>query len=119
MSKPKQILSDKFFGGGRGPGLIKIFWDDETNTKIEKIIFEGNSVLKFTGLQTVMITPHEVYGGEFLDEDGIYDMGHSDWFRSMSSGHLDKCNHYRLFFYDEIIDVICEDIVIKTPWKIN
>lgn len=120
MDKPKLILSDKFNADPvRGPVLQKIIWSED-GTYIKEISFERNSIIKFKGLQAIMITPHEVYGYNDMSNDlpaGIYNLGRSKWFKSMSDQHLEKCSHYKLFFYDEIIDVICEDVIIKKSVK--
>ena len=40
----------------------------------------------------------------------LFDLGRSDWLRSFAPQHLARCRHYRLVFYDELFDVICEDV---------
>ena len=65
-----------------------------------------------------MFTPEEVHNyvrggvqwGPAVDQSAIVDLGKSEWLRSFNRLHLERCSHYRILFYDALLDVICEDI---------
>jgi hypothetical protein len=41
----------------------------------------------------------------------IYETQDSEWIKSFSPVHLEKSKHFQIMFYDEIYDVICENII--------
>jgi hypothetical protein len=43
----------------------------------------------------------------------IFDRGRSSWLQSFSPRHLERCKHFQLMFYDELLDVICEDVICR------
>jgi len=64
-----------------------------------------------------MFTPEEVINYKTLHSAwamyrgaGIICLGKSAWLNSFSPQHLEKCLHYQLMFYDDLLDVICEKI---------
>jgi hypothetical protein len=65
-----------------------------------------------------MFTPEEVHNyardginwGAAIDHAAAINLGRSEWRLSFSQQHLDRCSHYRIMFYDEFLDVICEDV---------
>lgn len=64
-----------------------------------------------------MFTPEEVesYTREFnpweeMVRFAAVDLGKSSWFQRFNSRHLGNCRHYRCMFYDELLDVICEEV---------
>jgi hypothetical protein len=62
-----------------------------------------------------MITPEEVVGAlgpHFAQHRpaAMFDCGRDEWFDSFAPMHLDRCSHFQLLFYDEIVDVICEGV---------
>ncbi|MFN7967621.1 MAG: hypothetical protein U0V87_18250 [Acidobacteriota bacterium] len=63
-----------------------------------------------------MVTPEEVVGDiASLAQAGVYavDLGRSGWLASFNPWHLDRCAHYRLVFYDQTVDVICEGVQFR------
>jgi hypothetical protein len=42
---------------------------------------------------------------------GIYVVEDSVWLRSFSQRHLSKCRHFIPMFYDDIVEVIAEELV--------
>ena len=122
MEKP--ILKDQFWHDGRGPELGKVHLLTSTLKAVEYKNPDwstGNDQkhLVFEGSQAYLFTPEEVYaydddvnwGG--IDDAAIVDLGKSDWLHSFNTCHLDRCSHYKIMFYDEILDVICELIEPK------
>ncbi len=64
-----------------------------------------------------MFTPEEVQNYSARGNDwGNYDnteilcLEKSDWLTSFKERHLQNCKHYRVMFYDEFLDIICEGI---------
>ncbi len=63
-----------------------------------------------------MITPEEVINYTQLSyiaehrPAAMFNLGKSNWLKSFSQLHLEKCNHYQLLFYDELLDVIAEGV---------
>lgn len=39
-----------------------------------------------------------------------YCLGKSEWLKSFAPQHLGDCEHFRLTFYDEELDVICHRV---------
>jgi hypothetical protein len=67
-----------------------------------------------------MFTPEEVINYKALNPAwptlrpaGILCLGKSAWLNSFSPQHLDDCSHYQVVFYDELLDVICENIEVR------
>lgn len=122
------ILANKFYQDGRGPELQKIHYNnlgsqiiaiDYYNPDV-KYSQENMKHVIFKNPQAFMITPEEEFKyTELIAEElkknkgAIFNLGKSEWYNSFSSRQSQNCNHYRLMFYDDFIDIICEDIIIK------
>lgn len=119
------IHRDEFFHDGRGPELQSVHWD--YNGRLLRAIDYFNptdphesSALKHVLIvkpQIVMITPEEVinYGkdGQGMSVHkpaAMFDLGRTDWLRSFAPRHLGRCRHFQMFFYDELFDIVAEDI---------
>ena len=122
----KPIWIEDFFYDGRGPELRRIHWDLDGRA-IRALDYvnptgphEAASPRRVVVLrpQVVMITPEEVIGYEHVGGDALvrhrpaamFDLGVSDWMKSFSPLHLERCHHFRLFFYDELVDLIAEGV---------
>ena len=75
----------------------------------------------FIAPQVVQITPEEVIGADRMPTDllgsggaAMFDMGRTEWLESFSPRHLSNCRHFKLLFYDELLDVICEAVECRT-----
>jgi hypothetical protein len=74
--------------------------------------------LLFQGTQVSMFTPEEVYNygrdeidwGPAIDQAAAVNLGKSEWLLTFAQQHLERCSHYRIMFYDEFLDVICENV---------
>jgi hypothetical protein len=121
--KASVVSPDKFCFDGRGPSLVRAVWDPDYGTRLLAIEYlnPGDSErdlkhVRFFGVQVVMFTPEEVIGlAQMLDSvreshAAALDYGRSDWLRSFDQQHLAKCRHYKLLFYDDLLDVICERV---------
>ena len=116
-------LVEEFTMDGRGPVLEKVHWAYNGAT-LRAIDFQNLDDeiqhLFFTGVQVFMFTPEEVINYPTINQlwsenrkAGIICLGKSEWLQSFSPRHLDKCNHYQIMFYDELLDVICENVEVR------
>jgi hypothetical protein len=68
--------------------------------------------------QVHMFTPEEVHNplldevqwGPSIGSAAVVNLGKSEWLLTFDQRHLALCNHYRIMFYDEYFDIICENI---------
>ena len=120
------ILQDVCYHDGRGPELQAVHYAVH-GRKIRAIEYfnpddvyspENIKHLRFIKPQVFMFTPEEVYRPQSEENYGakfppaaIISLGKSPWLLSFSQQHLTKCNHFQIMFYDEYLDIICEDIV--------
>lgn len=120
----KAINVDAFSSDGRGPELVQTFWSPD-GTILKGIEYRNpgdnyaNDLVRhvsFKGTQVVMMTPEEVINyapfvtGEWVRGAAMYDQGQSTWFKGFNPRHLGQCSHYSLLFYDQLFDVICEEV---------
>ncbi len=122
----KSILESDFYHDGRGPELIRVHYGGK-GSMIEAVDFynpddayeqKNLKHLVFSGSQAFCFTPEEEYSGGFPNIDwqkfgkaAVINLGKTDWYRTFTNLHSKNCDHYRLMFYDEILDVICERII--------
>ena len=121
--KPIALNPTDFFHDGRGPELRQMIWGGG-GTWLYAIEYlnpdwtsEGDlRHVLFRGMQVAMVTPEEVigyaHGGtHFADlrPAAMVDLGRDAWLQSFAETHLAKCTHIQMLFYDELVDVICED----------
>jgi hypothetical protein len=117
------VLRDWIWAEGRGPVLRRIYYTHTQLKALEYLNPDWSSEadvrhLLFHKVQVSMFTPHEVYSyhrdeikwGPAIDQAAVVNLGRSDWLLGFAQLHLERCNHYRIMFYDEFLDVICEDI---------
>jgi hypothetical protein len=121
----KPILTDLFHHDGRGPELQKIHYFNR-GIHIQAVEYynpedaydEGHiKTLQFIKPEAFQFTPEEEYGygkqgfdwSEF-NKAGILNLGKTEWYKSFSNIHSSNCNHFQIMFYDEFLDIICEDI---------
>jgi hypothetical protein len=118
------IYIEFFYSDGRGPELARFCWGYR-NDLLEAAEFmlpdavSGDDLrfVRFLRPQVVMITPEEVINYANMSSylikyrpAAMFDLGKSDWFKSFSQRHLQKCSHYQLLFYDQLLDVIAEGV---------
>jgi hypothetical protein len=107
----EQIATDKFHFDGRGPELKRAVWDERGTTLLAVDYADTEGAVRharFHGSQVAMFTPEEVIGSS--GHRGAVDLGQSEWLHSFHQEHLGRCRHFRLLFYDELLDVICESV---------
>jgi hypothetical protein len=119
----RTVLKEWIWAEGRGPELRRVHYARTQLRALEYLNPDWNSEadvrhLVFHGVQVSMFTPEEVHKydrdevkwGPEIDQAAIVNFGKSDWLLSFAQRHLSRCSHYRIMFYDEILDVICENI---------
>ena len=122
------VFETLFYHDGRGPTLRKVHYKFDGQI-IAAVDFQNpdddgtSGTLKhiaFIRPQVFMFTPEEVenYGSEFTVWEGekrfaLVNFGKSAWLTSFSPRHLENCSHIRAMFYDEFLDVICEEVQVK------
>ena len=112
-----------FFHDGRGPELIAVHLANKSSHLLAIDFKNPDSSqvkhLKFLCAQTYMFTPEEVENcttsladwGK-TDNGALVSLGRSAWLESFNPQHLERCEHIRAMFYDEYLDVLCEDVVV-------
>lgn len=136
MSPPLQrVFTVDHFGtfpfDGRGPVLHRWLWSDDLLLPDSSAGFQTlprrcvgaqseYGWVVFHGVQVVQSVPEEVhsYWHYELSEEPREERGaawlveSSTWLASFDQRHLGKCRHYILEFYDDIVEVICEELII-------
>ena len=115
----RPIRSDKFYHDGRGPELLRAYYD-ERGVVLRAIEFcapaeQNCDHLVFIKVQAFMFTAEEVHNSTIpeIGNSALLNLGQSQWFKSFHSDHLSACSHFHLIFYDEYLDVICEDVDVR------
>jgi hypothetical protein len=120
----KPFLPEKFYCEGRGPESLSVSWANSGRV-LRAVDFQNPDAsevqhLYFTGVQVFMFTPEEVINYETLDPAwstfrpaGILCLGKSAWLKFFAQQHLQKCAHYQIMFYDELLDIICENLEVR------
>lgn len=128
------VKTDYFFDDGRGPILKHWLYDTDfvlpnspekaTRPNIILGADYGHWVV-FHRMQVIQIVPEEVYGYKYLDHtqekgNGAWLVEDSNWLKSFHPRHLANAKHFILIFYDEIVEVICNDLIFgEGPFDIE
>jgi hypothetical protein len=89
-------------------------------TSVTLVPREDNSTawVIFHGLQVSQFVPDEVHTGwhfGFLSENaqrtGVWEVLESEWLKRFSPRHLEHHRHFILVFYDDVVEVIAEDLI--------
>jgi hypothetical protein len=121
--KIRAIHSEHFFHDGRGPTLESVhFWPESYSLAAIDFVLPDDSPIKhlvFARPQVFIFTPEEVANYSTspvpwskIDHAALVSLGKSDWLNSFAPTHLGNCEHFRAMFYDEYLDIICEDILV-------
>jgi len=122
----KPILADRFHHDGRGPTLQAVHLasrsaqliacdflnSDDRPEQLKHLLFARAQVFMFTPEEVENYATSQVNWGN-TNGAAIVNLGRSSWLGTFNPHHLLKCEHYRVMFYDELLDVICEDIQVK------
>ncbi|MGC2778433.1 MAG: hypothetical protein WA418_22635, partial [Bradyrhizobium sp.] len=121
----KPVLRDWIWAEGRGPelrcahhrgnGLILIALDylnpdSGPEHDVRHLIIHQAQVHQYTPEEVYNPLSDEVQWGPPIDQAAVVDLGRSNWLLGFSQMHLARCRHYRIMFYDEYLDIICENI---------
>jgi hypothetical protein len=123
------VHADSFFHDGRGPTLVAVHHAPKS-AHLLAIDFKAPDSeaapapiqhLRFVRAQAFMFTPEEVENYETTlvnwgktGMGALVSLGKSSWLRSFGQQHLAACEHFRVMFYDEYLDVICEQVHVKS-----
>lgn len=125
MTRP--IGVEHFYHDGRGPELRRVHWSRPQSCALRAIeyfcpddTYDDAHLrhVRFVGPQAFMFTPEEVinYASSRVASFGQHhpaaalDHDHSEWLLSFNPRHLGRCRHFQLLFYDELLDVLCEEL---------
>jgi hypothetical protein len=124
------ILRDWIWAEGRGPILRCVHYAGVPKLKVVALDYlnpDSRSDADLRHLvvhqaQVSMFTPEEVHNyaregidwGPSVNRAAVVNLNRSDWLLAFEQRHLARCNHYRLMFYDQILDLICEGITAAT-----
>ena len=124
---------ETFFHDGRGPILLKVHLAPKSSHLLA-VDFALPTAdpgelhhVRFIKSQAYLFTPEEVENYETNPVDwgatnmgALVSLGRSAWLNSFSQRHLSNCEHFKLMFYDEFLDVICEKVVVEPrPFQSN
>jgi hypothetical protein len=119
------IARSKFYHDGRGPELLQVHFSPRSAHLVaidySPPDWDGKTIgvrhLKFLKAQVHMFTPEEVenYPASEVnwgatEQGALVSLGKSKWLGSFGQIHLGRCEHFRAMFYDNFLDVICEDV---------
>jgi len=134
--KCKRIKAPNYWDASRGPDLIRWLTDEDLRfPEISKSYAAPKGSIRgalcddywvlFYGLQVIQVVPDEVHSAwhyEYIegDEEGcawkIFD---SKWITTFHQRHLEENSHYVVRFYDDVVEVICKDILFgPTPFDL-
>ncbi len=120
--KTKPILENEFYHDGRGPELQAVIWKNtgvipegfEYYNPNDEYKIDSLKHIKLIGVQAYSMASEEVHGNIFASGNSkaaILEIINSEWLNNFLPTHLSKCKHYQIMFYDEIYDLICENII--------
>jgi hypothetical protein len=115
----KPILELEFHHDGRGPELKRVIWSSSVPRGFEyfnptdSYVAENLKHLRLVKVEAFAFAGEEVHGNIVTTAGtnaAIHNLGRTPWLQTFNPRHLDDCSHYQIMFYDEIFDVICQDI---------
>lgn len=127
--KVQPITTPHFGYDGRGPSLTRWIQDRECvlpGTDKGRAPLPGGITgaehtegwVFFQGLQVVQTVPEEVHSYWFFEllpdgtkHTGAYEVTDSTWKASFSQRHLADQRHFILVFYDDLVEVLCRELV--------
>jgi hypothetical protein len=103
-------------GNGATLAAIDYFNPDDSHApeNLKHLLFVRPQVFKFTPEEVHNVAEDEVpWGRGSFGSAGIASLGLSAWLKSFAPQHLSNCQHFRVMFYDQYLDIICERIDAK------
>jgi hypothetical protein len=95
---------------GTGFNLVALEYMNPDCADIKHLVLQGTQVHLFTPEEVYNCLRDEVRWGPSIDSAALVNLGKSEWLLTFDQRHLARCNHYRIMFYDEYLDIICENI---------
>jgi len=116
------ILQQVCYHEGRGPELQAVRYATQGKSIRAVEYFNPDNIelkhLHFVKPQVYMFTPEEVYNSESgvdywakFRPAAIISLGKSAWLESFAQQHLARCSQFQIMFYDQYLDIICEEII--------
>ena len=135
--KAKTVPTQYFSFDGRGCELVRWIYDAELHLPDSQEGFaalpgdihgaqylfgngegENEAWVIFHGLQVAQFVPEEVHShwhfnmvGEDHESSGVWEIEDSEWIKTFSPIHLGKHKHFIIEFYDELVELICRDLI--------
>ncbi len=118
----KPILENEFYHDGRGPELQAVIWKEMGVIPIGFEYFNPDDGCEeqdikhivLEGVQAYAMASEEVHANILMankSKAAIVEVTNSTWLQSFSQTHLEKCKHYQVMFYDEVYDIVCEEVI--------
>jgi hypothetical protein len=119
------VLRDWIWAEGRGPELRSAHFrggrlslaaldylnpDYASEQEMRHLVIHRGQVHQYTPEEVYKSVREEGQWGPSINQAAVVNLGRSEWLLSFSQRHLGTCKHYRLMFYDEWLDIICENI---------
>ena len=121
--QPYPILEDVCYREGRGPELHSLLYANNGKSLVGAEYFNPDDAhdpanvkrLQFIKRQVFMLTPEEVCNAfiTYPTQAAVMCLGRSAWLQSFAPQHLAACQHFQIMFYDQYLDVICEDVIYE------
>jgi hypothetical protein len=119
------VLRDWIWASGRGPELRRAHFrghglnlialdylnpDWASDDDVRHLIIHKEQVHQTTPEEVHNYSSDTVRWGPSINQAAVVELGKSSWLLSFSQQHLGNCKHYRIMFYDQYLDIICENI---------
>ena len=119
------VLRDWIWAEGRGPELRRAHFrgkglslialdylnpDSASEKEMRHLIIHRGQAHQYTPEEVYQSSRDSISWGPAINQAAVVSLGRSDWLLSFSQRHLGNCRHYRIMFYDEWLDIICENI---------
>ena len=116
------ILQNHFYHDGRGPELQKVVWSPdgfgllgfEYFNPDDEYVSNNLKHIRLGCVQVYSMAGEEVHGNLVVygnSSASIVKVENSTWKATFDQKHLKNCHHYQFMFYDQIFDVICQDVI--------
>lgn len=134
--KSVRIEAPDHWNDVRGPDLVRWITDEDlrfsviggsyasAKGSINGALTHDYWVLFFQP-QVIQVVPDEVHSGWYYEykDDAEYGSAwkilNSEWLKSFRSRHLTGYSHFLIRFYDEVLEVVCKDVVFgQTPFSL-
>jgi len=117
------ILENEFYHDGRGPCLKKVVWKRKNKTVAGFLYFNPDAensnddsikhikCINARAHKFTEIDMHENIVATSKSKAAIFELIDSTWAKIFNIRNGSNYKHYQIMFYDEVYDVICEQII--------